>query len=424
VPSCSKLLISILLILVTANASAETNVCNAGIGGTGIQQDGIGGTGHQQEGIGGTGKQASSGVGGTGAQANSGVGGTGIVGVITGFASVCVNGLEVHYDNKTKVDVDGQTSAINALYIGQLVAIESIDNGDLLEAERISVSHIMVGKIEKIDVAQYTLQILGQTVSYSRNTYGSANLKLNQAVQLSGLVAANNQIYALRIDPVAPSTPSSIVGVIDSAGKINGVNISSSKPINAGNSVQVSGNWNGRALQASQIKESAMQHLLKGTENVVIQGIAPLPSKGNIYIQNQTIYVNDNTKISGENTGTNQTVIVYGKIDRAGKINARSIEYSGIDKILERGGSKHRPDSGDLNATKSVKEHAEHKSNDNDKMESKDRLNKPEKSEKPDKVEKPEKIEKPAAIERPETIQRPPVIERPIRLEIPEIEGH
>ena len=361
-PSCSKLLISILLILVTANASAETNVCNAGIGGTGIQQDGIGGTGHQQEGIGGTGEQASSGVGGTGEQANSGVGGTGaqassgvggtgIVGVITGFASVCVNGLEVHYDNKTKVDVDGQTSAINALYIGQLVAIESIDNGDLLEAERISVSHIMVGKIEKIDVAQYTLQILGQTVSYSRNTYGSANLKLNQTVQLSGLVAANNQIYALRIDPVAPSTPSSIVGVIDSAGKINGVNISSSKPINAGNSVQVSGNWNGRALQASQIKESAMQHLLKGTENVVIQGIAPLPSKGNIYIQNQTIYVNDNTKISGENTGTNQTVIVYGKIDRAGKINARSIEYSGIDKILERGGSKHRPDSGDFNAT-------------------------------------------------------------------------
>jgi hypothetical protein len=154
-------LIAISLALLSINAaSAESNVCNAGIGGTGIQQDGIGGTGNQSEGIGGTGVQASSGVGGTGTQANSGVGGTGIVGIITGFASICVNGLEVQYDAQTIVDIDGVSATIDALNIGQLVAIESSSKGSQLRAQRVSVSHIMVGKIEKVDAAQNTVQIM------------------------------------------------------------------------------------------------------------------------------------------------------------------------------------------------------------------------------------------------------------------------
>ena len=198
----SAFLIATYLVLFAANAHAEANVCNAGIGGTGIKLDGIGGTGNDggaggtgvqsNSGVGGTGKQANSGVGGTGidtgvggtgVQANSGVGGTGIVGIITGFASVCVNGLEVHYDDKTKVDIDGQLSSINALNIGQLVAIESFRKDNFLKAERISVSHIMVGKIEKVNDSQNTMQILGQTIRYSGTTVGSANLKVNQVVK-------------------------------------------------------------------------------------------------------------------------------------------------------------------------------------------------------------------------------------------------
>jgi hypothetical protein len=81
-----------------------------GVGGTGaIVEGGVGGTGNTvsptKGGVGGTGKSerpANGGVGGTGLQAG-GVGGTGIVGTITGFGSVCVNGLEVEYDHSTPV---------------------------------------------------------------------------------------------------------------------------------------------------------------------------------------------------------------------------------------------------------------------------------------------------------------------------------
>ena len=35
------------------------------------------------------------------------MGGTGIIGTITGFASVCVNGLEVEFEDDTPVEIDG-----------------------------------------------------------------------------------------------------------------------------------------------------------------------------------------------------------------------------------------------------------------------------------------------------------------------------
>lgn len=89
------------IVLVLLASSANAGVCNSGIGGTGNQKDGIGGTGQQaHDGIGGTGISADSGIGGTGQQAQEGIGGTGIIGVITGFASVCVNGLEILYDTE------------------------------------------------------------------------------------------------------------------------------------------------------------------------------------------------------------------------------------------------------------------------------------------------------------------------------------
>src|SRR2546422_4023925 len=61
------------------NAGQDVVAGRPGIGGTGIGKDGSGG-----------------------------IGGTGIVGVITGFASICVNGVEVHYDASPPVSADGR----------------------------------------------------------------------------------------------------------------------------------------------------------------------------------------------------------------------------------------------------------------------------------------------------------------------------
>jgi Domain of unknown function (DUF5666) len=406
VPRFLAILCVALLMLSSANTRAETNFCNAGIGGTGIQQDGIGGTGAKEEGIGGTGIQANSGVGGTGKQASSGVGGTGIVGIITGFASICVNGLEVFYDKHTEVDIDGMTSNIDALNIGQLVAIESSSNSNHLIAQRLSVSHVIIGKIEKVDSTQNTLQIMGRTIQISPETIVNADLKPQQLVKISGLVATNNQVYTSRIDIARPDTPSQVAGLIDQVGNINGINITSTNKIQAGSMVRVSGSWNGRSLQANEIKESAIQHVLASAKIVIIQDLAPNTTEHLIKLQNQSINIDKHTKISGNNASQNQTIIVYGHPDRAGKINARSIEYTNKNKILERGG-KHRTDTSNKLDSDGAKE-------------IKVRLDKPETIERYETVERPEQVDRPEKIERPAKIERPEILERPEKIERPE----
>ena len=57
----------------------------------------------QDIGLGGTGMLASSGDSG-----GNGLGGTGIVGEITGFGSVFVNGIEVEYNAKTPFSINGK----------------------------------------------------------------------------------------------------------------------------------------------------------------------------------------------------------------------------------------------------------------------------------------------------------------------------
>ena len=88
-----------------------------GTGGTGVTaQGGTGGTGATADrgGTGGTGQQATGGIGGTGSTAdNGGTGGTGIVGVVTGFASICVGGQEVHFDATTVIRTSGLRESLS-----------------------------------------------------------------------------------------------------------------------------------------------------------------------------------------------------------------------------------------------------------------------------------------------------------------------
>ena len=84
------------------------------------------------------------GIGGTGA-AEGGIGGTGLIGVITGFASICVNGVEVHYDTGTPVSADGLPMSLDHLAVGQVVAVQAIGEGDQLSARSISIMRAAVG---------------------------------------------------------------------------------------------------------------------------------------------------------------------------------------------------------------------------------------------------------------------------------------
>jgi hypothetical protein len=86
VPYISALFITGLSLSAIANPSCD----DGGIGGTGVTTE----SNSDDETII---TSTQEGIGGTGIQTQYGIGGTGIVNMISGFDSVCLNSLEVHY---------------------------------------------------------------------------------------------------------------------------------------------------------------------------------------------------------------------------------------------------------------------------------------------------------------------------------------
>ena len=178
----TRLLLAVLTLclIITSPMALAQNPCNGaaslinpalatpGIGGTGapsgLATPGIGGTGApelqpQVPGRDGPALARTPGIGGTGL-ALDGAGDIGVMGVITGFASICVNGIEVHYDSSTPVAADGQLIHARALAVGQVVSVHAVGKGDQLSARSIAVTHAAVGPVGKVDHAQHRQQTL------------------------------------------------------------------------------------------------------------------------------------------------------------------------------------------------------------------------------------------------------------------------
>ena len=196
-------------------------------------------------GIGGTGSPAVGGIGGTGmpvAAATS----VGIVGVISGFASVCVNGVEVHFENTTPISDNGNTSSAQQLAVGQIVSIEANNTPKGLQAKEISVIHALEGPITHIPRGGKSMEVLGQTVAMGPDTrIGGRNLAVGQQVKVSALLGANGMLFATRIQLAPGLQTSSALGQVTLVGKqakVNGVPVAGTL---TGNSILVKGHWTG-----------------------------------------------------------------------------------------------------------------------------------------------------------------------------------
>ena len=171
---------------------------------------GIGGTGatDPDSGVGGTGAgDPDSGIGGTGAgDPDSGIGGTGVFGTITGFASICVNGLEVHYSDDVPVTWNGERASANDLRIGHVVWIVAEGHGGKLLARSIAVASAVIGTVDTSDAERRLLVVDGLEVEVPGGTWvfdsqnGVLDAAVGQRVEVSGLRRATGRVLASRID--------------------------------------------------------------------------------------------------------------------------------------------------------------------------------------------------------------------------------
>ncbi|WP_160938448.1 DUF5666 domain-containing protein [Teichococcus coralli] len=123
-----------------------------------------------------------------------GIGGTGISGTVSGFASICVNGLEVQYD-----------TAGSGLHVGDRVVIEASGSGERLTAHSVAVRHEVSGPVEAAGPGG-VLQVAGQRVLAGQAAGAAFFPGLGEWVAVSGFRRPDEAILATRISRRAPGT--------------------------------------------------------------------------------------------------------------------------------------------------------------------------------------------------------------------------
>ena len=206
------LILCLALFAVPAGGIAQTRQNDPGIGGTGYQPG-------EGNGIGGTGQPFNQGPG---------IGGTGIIGTITGFGSILVNGLEVDYAADQPIGSDlGTALHADSLRVGQVVEVDAEGDGQHLRARTIAVQHEVAGHVDSIDRASGTFVVLGQTVSAEngiisdkngQSVHSISDLAVGDSIEVSGLRRDDGVIAASRIEKRASPGPSLIRGTVTAVG--------------------------------------------------------------------------------------------------------------------------------------------------------------------------------------------------------------
>lgn len=182
-------------------ATPAAGVCRIGPDDGPVLADrGIGGTGISAEG--------DRGIGGTGS-----TGGTGILGVITGFASVCVNGLEVHTAPTLAVELEGVAASTAQLRAGQVVMVEAGGPPEALRARRLAVRYEVIGPVEQQRGTE-GLRVAGQELRFTPEMRGGSAWRIGDWVAVSGLRRPDGRIMATRIDRRDPG-PVLVRGIVE-----------------------------------------------------------------------------------------------------------------------------------------------------------------------------------------------------------------
>jgi len=192
------------------------------------------------------------GMGGTGMLASkhrstdNGSGGTGIVGMVTGFGSIFVNGIEIEYDDNTPFTVNGKTTNEQNIAIGDIVEILTTDGNKYTTARSINVRHEIIGKVESIDRNTMTYKIQGQTVLYNEKM---ALPVVGDFVAVSGFRINPQSIQATRV-----SSANGLQSVVRHERNLPFVNLTS--------------NW----LVQTHVEHSQTTFLTKGSKQLIKLG--------------------------------------------------------------------------------------------------------------------------------------------------------
>ncbi|WP_060510151.1 DUF5666 domain-containing protein [Pseudomonas sp. NBRC 111124] len=319
-----------------------------GTGGTGARTGGVGGTGVRSEngGVGGTGapiQQRPGGTGGTGAVAEGvdgtaidrgpvrrpgGTGGTGIVGTITGFASICVNGQEVHYGKDVPVTENGTPASSAHLAIGQVVAVEAYGTQRGLQAGRIAILNVYEGPLTALPNASGPLRVMGQPVRLAAGARVAEGLRPGEPVRVSGLRDAAGEVVASRIERAPGLSEASAIGAVDRPGSLQGLKLGTR--VAPAREILVRGQWTGSQLEVAQTRPDPSLPFAGRVQTAVIEGLVQRSQTHQLVVGGINVTLGQDTVIAGKQPAAialDQRVRVSGVFSATHELRASRVEF-------------------------------------------------------------------------------------------------
>ena len=313
---------------------------HSGLGNTGIEmaQSGIGGTGIGSSGIGGTGIEISdySDNGEKTIIDNNELNGTGIIGLITGFASICVNGIEIHYNKNTLVIMDGLPASISNLKIGQMVVVRAESSDGKAIAQQIAILHATIGPVTHVNSATNEIKVLNQTIQLQSH-HVSEEL-YEKWVRVSGLRLASGKIIASHIQLIKPLEQSTINGLITQINPgeiiIDGTRVEFSpqswpNDLTKGMEISVSGHWNGTSILAQALYVEPTRKILENVQRIVMEGYVRSLNEQSFELNNQSVQISPAAQIKlpdDKRLKLNQRVQVTGQLTLDNQIIVDKLE--------------------------------------------------------------------------------------------------
>ena len=295
------------------------------------------------------------GIGGTGIKTadnrnGDGLGGTGILGTISGFGSIIVNGMELEYDRGTAVEVDGRPASLEDLKVGQVIlGTARMRNGELF-LDSIEMLHAVTGPIEAIDHDAQTMTILGQRIRL--NLAGDAaaiesfkTLTKSDQVSVSGLRMADGVIVATRVDQRPDDGRLIVRGIASAVGgdsvTVGGLTIpldnqSVVSPVKTGGRVFASGRMIDGKFAPDVVIGSPALPFESGVKDVSLEAYLPNATSGTLMIEGVAI---DGAALPA-GSAAGDRIVVTGSVSGADRIAASSInKIKTVVTILRARGS-------------------------------------------------------------------------------------
>ncbi len=278
----------------------------------------------------------------------TGIGGTGIIlagtegenlgliGRITGFGSIFVNGVEVEYDQATKVSRAGVPAGVGDLALGQVVEVLARNEQGRVTGSNIRIRYEVAGPVSAINEKSGTIKVLGQSVVIGAETVrgkGAAGLPVpGTLVRVCGFRAGNSLIFASRLERGKKKDPALLIGRVDSI--TGGRAVVAGIPVDLGNRpdgtprpgdiIRISGRLRGGTLVAGNWRVDPLVPFNGRADRFIIEAVPVLVRNGgSAYLAGMPFQVADPDKISAANSAqSGRTVRLVGTFNRHGVFQA------------------------------------------------------------------------------------------------------